>query len=169
MFPFTMLLDLHYLDHLFILPAFVYRNHEHVVFNITKLYLSIFCIGKCEFRKNNLRHLFLLWILLLGIFSETCSWFTVKLHWFKLWHLLCLNLGKSKVTPLLSFSLIWNLMISWAGRSGITIGIIWHDFICGAASLKWTLLVHCKELQTCKYFWDCSIKKNNNLKDRRTL
>lgn len=100
MFPFTMLLDLNCLDHLFILPAFVYRNHEHVVFNITKLYLSIFCIGKCEFRKNNLRHLFLLWILLLGIFSETCSWFTVKLHWFKLWHLLCLKLGKKAKLPL---------------------------------------------------------------------
>lgn len=125
MFPVTMLLDLNYLGHLFFWPTFVYRNHEHVVFNITKVCLNIFCIGKCEFRKNNLRRLFWLWILLSELSSETCSWFTVKLHWFILWHLVCLKLGKSKVTPLFSLSLIWNLIISWAGRSGITIGIIY--------------------------------------------
>lgn len=56
--------------------------------------------------------------------------------------------------------------LSRTNSSGITIEVM-HHFICIAANLIWWLLGHFKDLQPCKYFWDCNIQKKENIKEKK--
>lgn len=128
------------------------------------------CWKILEFKKNNPRHLCLLRILLLEIFSEACycsesdclnSNYGITM--FETWQ------KQSYLCNITFVRLKYSNFLSRRKRTGIAIEIT-QDCICVVANLKLSLLVHCKELPACKYFRDHNIKKKRkNIKEKGTL
>lgn len=152
------------------------KSQEHIIFSHNSNYtVNAFCIGKCsEFRKTILpRHRLtsnptfrILWGLFLVV---NLSKFGVRLSWLMLRH--GTTVFETWQKQSYSYNFIFTCLksgnfLSRRNRRGITLEVT-HHFICGAADLIWWLRGHYKELQTCKYFWDCNIPQRKNIKEKK--